>query len=93
MSHFRISSHTNYDKSFDITGPLRLTVDNDDVDTAAVDVLVEQVVKVLNEHWTPIIMRRCEVEDCETAWSKWYPREWTLCPDCGTAMPEHEVTS
>lgn len=48
---FRIEQHSSIDKSFKITGPLGLEVDNDDVDVDEQALLSRQVVRVLNEHW------------------------------------------
>ena len=50
---FRVQDHTESDKQFRIINDVdvELFVDYDDVDHETTDVVVEEVVRILNEHW------------------------------------------
>lgn len=48
---WKIPEHSETDKSFEISGPIGLKVDYDDVDHEEVDAVTEKVVRILNKHW------------------------------------------
>jgi hypothetical protein len=89
---WQVSPHQRYDKSITITGPLRLEVDYDDVDTDAVDILLKRFIDLLNEHWEPQFAYRCENEDCERGWDGYsdVPR---ICGVCGVDCVRVELES
>lgn len=87
---FRVEPYDRYDKSITVKGPEGLAAwfDNDDV--APWDCrLVEQAVRILNEHWEPITLAVCENEDCGEAY-RYYVEVVArssdapamLCPHC-----------
>lgn len=57
---WKIQPHDYIDKSFLIEGPLDIEIDYDDVHHPIVDVLAEEVVRVLNEHFVPPVVWRCQ---------------------------------
>lgn len=54
MGKFKIQPYNAWDKDIDIHGPsdLYIQIDNDDVDQDLVQAAMEEMVAILNTHWT-----------------------------------------
>lgn len=83
-----VGPHTGLDKSFKINGPLPLGIDNDDVPTGTVAILADRVARVLNAHWVPPMVRRCEgEEDCDRYFEDvLLEHAGATCATCGGPM-------
>jgi hypothetical protein len=92
-NRFKVLPYSPYDKRIDVDGPLPFVVDNDDVWSPGVEILLEQALRILNEHWKPVYRLRCENEDCDLYDDQplynLYP---TYCPSCAQKLTEIEVT-
>jgi hypothetical protein len=93
MLEWKLSPHDRPDKSLVINGPLRLYVDYDDVDTDAVDAIIPEFLRVLNEHFHPPVRYTCpeyygddEYEAHES--SKRYLPAAGTCSVCGRELEE-----
>lgn len=67
MSNWKLSSYGRFDKSILVDGPLRLYIDYDDVDTDAVDEMIPEFLRALNENFKPPVRYTCP---------KYYDRDW-----------------
>lgn len=94
MSTFRIPAYSRLDKRFEISGPLDLYVDNDDVPSDQVAILAEHVVAILNRHWRPVMAWFCENEDCEDYFTAVRPRDtaYGRCKGCDTLLKVQEIS-
>lgn len=59
MADWRLAPHDRCDKRLVIKGPLTLYVDYDDVDTEAVDEMIPEFLRALNEHFRPPVRYTC----------------------------------
>jgi len=63
MSTWTVDEHDGIDKGFYIRGPLDLYVDYDDVHHEAVDILADEVVRILRAHFETPNMYICSEPD------------------------------
>ena len=87
---FKPSTWGRSDKSIDIDGPLRIMVDYDDVNHYAVDILLPQLYKILNEHWHSVPAWHCPHAESDDDWGcegryAWQP-EPGECEHCGKTL-------
>lgn len=78
--------YTNLDKRIEITGPLTLYVDYDDVNQQAADVLVQRLLDILNSQWRTPVMAMCTNEDCDKYWDHYFPFDQFRCDLCGSEL-------
>lgn len=92
-SRWKLGEGSGDGKRLSVDGPLPLIIDNDDVDTSAVAILVERVVEVLAEHWSPVFGDRCENDDCRAGW-EWARATTSVpgtCASCGGSLVRAEI--
>lgn len=88
MAGFKIEPYSPYDKSINVEGPIRFSVDYDDVDTDAVDIFLPIIVETLNQaiHRLDVLVLVCHNEDCGNYWRKTQTASPTdkdyKCPAC-----------
>ena len=85
MNQFFLMTHNRWDKTIYIGGPSELSIgiDYDDVDRDMVDLEIQNLLKVLNEHWTPIEKPEwIQCETCDEQFSHFKKYSYTQCNDC-----------
>lgn len=87
LMKFKCETYNPYDKRINVSGPLNFAVDNDDVNTYAVEILLPHMIKILNDNWRDVSANQCQNKDCENYWNVYlYPFSGLgcgTCPKCG----------
>ena len=85
MTKFSIREHSRCDKSVFVDGPMDMAIeiDYDDVDHEIIDLEMENLVKILNEHWTPAekpVWIQCST--CDEQFRHFKKHGYTQCNEC-----------